>query len=61
MTGNYQYTIAHQRITDLHHEAKQERLATQVASDTTENRRRSLLAHISRRLTTARPTTNLSV
>jgi hypothetical protein len=50
MTGNHQYTIARQRIADLHRDGQRERLATACRSQTTLTDRPSRLLQVSRRL-----------
>jgi hypothetical protein len=50
MTGDYQYTIAHQRIAELPREPDRERLAAFRRSQTTRPKRPSRLAQLSRRL-----------
>jgi hypothetical protein len=51
MTGNYQYTMAQQRIAELIGEADRERLAAPGPSRAARTDRPSRLLRISRRLT----------
>jgi hypothetical protein len=57
MTGNYQYTIARERIADLHHEAERERLNTQARPRPIGQGRFGLLAKVIGTLLPARVST----
>jgi hypothetical protein len=57
MTSSYQYTIGHQRITDLHREAERERLAATSRARAIHTRQQGLLRQITRRMAPTRVTT----
>jgi hypothetical protein len=58
MTGQYQYTIAQQRIAELHREGERERLVKSLRLQRATIRRSTPIARLRGRFTAARVSTN---